>query len=87
MNTHALLRAELAEIAFTGPRARVATAAALSTGLAVLLALWLRVDNIWWAGISGFACSQAGRPASVSRAAYRIAGTLAGAIVGLLQRF
>lgn len=84
MKTHALLRAELAEITLTGPRARVATAAALSTGLAVLLALWLRLDNIWWAGISGFVCSQAGRPASVSKATFRVVGTLVGAVIGLL---
>ena len=84
MGMIALLREELAEIAFDGPRARFATAAALSTGLAVLLALWLRVDAVWWAGISGFACSQANRPASVSRATYRILGTLAGGAAGLL---
>ncbi len=84
MRAIALLREELAEIAFDGPRARIATAAALSTSLAVLLALWLRVDAVWWAGISGFACSQANRPASLSRATYRVLGTLLGGAVGLL---
>lgn len=78
-----LLRSELGEIAFSGPRARFATAAALSVMLAVLLALWLRLDNIWWAGITGFACSQADRAASASRATWRVVGTLIGAAIGL----
>jgi uncharacterized membrane protein YccC len=84
VDTLTSLQAELHDIAFTGPRARIATAAALSTGLAALLALWLRADYVWWAAISGFACSQTTRPASVSRAAQRIMGSVIGAAIGLL---
>lgn len=74
------LLADLAELRLSGPRARVATVAALSVGLAAVLAIWLRLDAPWWAGISAFICTQATRPASVTKAIDRIAGTILGAV-------
>jgi uncharacterized membrane protein YgaE (UPF0421/DUF939 family) len=76
------LRGELAELTLDGPRARQATMAALSVGLAVVVALALRLQDPWWAGISGFVCTQASQPQSLQKSGLRVAGTLAGAAVG-----
>ncbi len=78
------LRADLAEICFTGSQARQATITALSVCLSVLLALLLRMEIPWWAAISGFISVQATRPGSLRKATLRIAGTIAGATLGLL---
>jgi uncharacterized membrane protein YccC len=78
----AALGAELRDIRFSGPRARGCTAAASSVVLAVTLAQWAALDDVWWAGISGFMASQATRPASIERSLLRIAGTAAGAALG-----
>ncbi len=68
--------ADLAELRLSGPRARVATVAALSVGLGTVLAIWLRLDAPYWAALSAFVCTQATRPASLTKAAERVAGTL-----------
>lgn len=73
--------ADLAEQRFSGPRARVATIAAASVGLATVLAIGLRLDAPYWAALSGFVCTQATRPASVAKAAERVAATLLSAAV------
>jgi uncharacterized membrane protein YccC len=75
---------ELRTIAWTGPRARFATATTLSVALAAVAAIALRVDDVWWAAISGFMSSQTTRPASVERAGLRIIGTFAGASVAVV---
>jgi uncharacterized membrane protein YccC len=75
---------ELSEIRFGAPRARQCTIAACSVALSVNIAQWLHFDEVWWAGISGFICSQATLPASIERGILRIAGTAAGALVALL---
>jgi uncharacterized membrane protein YccC len=67
--------ADLAELSLSGPRARVATVAALSVGLGTSLAIWLRLDAPFWAALSAFVCTQGTRPASVTKAAERIVGT------------
>ena len=64
---------------FTGPRARYCARTALSVVLAVTLAQWASLDDVWWAGISGFMASQATRPASIQRSLLRIVGTAIGA--------
>jgi uncharacterized membrane protein YccC len=57
--------------------------ASLSVALSVTAALALRLDNPWWAGISGFVSVQATRPGSITRGILRITGTAIGAAVGL----
>ena len=76
--------ADLAELRFSGPRARVATIGAASVGLATVLAIGLRLDAPYWAALSGFVCTQATRPASVAKAAERVAATLLSAAVVFL---
>jgi len=73
------IRADLSELTLSGPRARVAAAAAMSVGLAVVVATWLRLDSPLWAATSAFFCTQATQPASFAKAAERIAGTILGA--------
>ena len=70
---------EVTEIGLTGRRARASTTAALSVVLAVVLAQWAALDDVWWAAFSGFMASQSTRPASIRRGALRIIGTVAGA--------
>jgi uncharacterized membrane protein YccC len=74
-----LIWAESRELTLTGPRARLALAAAVSVGVAILLALLLRLEAVFWAGISAFICIQANQPRSVQKGAHRILGTLLGA--------
>ena len=74
------VRGELAELSLSGPRLRQANIAALAVGLALVLALILRLNNPWWAGISAFMCVQASHPQSWQKGGMRIVGTLAGAI-------
>ncbi|TCL70387.1 FUSC family protein [Rhizobium sp. BK251] len=79
-----LLQAEMAEISFSGPRFVQANMAAISVGLAVVLALLLQLDDPWWAGISAFMCTQASQPQSLQKGALRIVGTLGGAAIGFV---
>ncbi len=81
------VRGELAELSLSGPRLRQANIAALAVGLALVLALILRLNNPWWAGISAFMCVQASHPQSWQRAGWRIVGTLAGAIASFFFFF
>jgi uncharacterized membrane protein YccC len=80
----AAIRDELTELPLSGPRARQATTAALAVGAAVILALMLRMDNPWWAGISAFMCTQASQPQSLQKGGLRIAGTIAGALLSFI---
>lgn len=75
---------ELKDLPLSGPRARQATAAALAVGATVILALMLRLDNPWWAGISAFMCTQASQPQSLQKGVLRIAGTIAGALLSFI---
>ena len=76
--------AELGELTVSGPRARVASAAALAVGVAILLALVLRLQDVFWAGISAFVCTQASQPQSLKKGLHRIIGTLLGATAALI---
>ena len=79
-----LVLAECFELTLTRPRARLALAAAFAVGAAILLALMLRLQNVYWAGISAFVCIQASQPQSVRKGLHRILGTVAGVALALL---
>jgi uncharacterized membrane protein YccC len=79
-----LVLAEFFELTLTGPRARLAVAAAFAVGAAILLALMLRLQDVYWAGISAFVCIQASQPQSVRKGLHRILGTVVGAALALL---
>lgn len=81
----ASVRAEFRDLTLRGPRARFSLATALGVGLAVVLALALRLDQPYWAGISAFVSSQPARPASVNKALSRMLGTALGAAAPLLM--
>jgi uncharacterized membrane protein YccC len=74
---------EIAELDRPGKRARLCLMASLSVALSVTAALALRLDNPWWAAISGFVSVQATRPGSITRGILRITGTAIGAGLGL----
>jgi uncharacterized membrane protein YccC len=78
-----LALAELFELTLSGPRARSALAAAFAVGAAILLALILRLQDVYWAGISAFVCIQASQPQSLRKGVHRIGGTLVGAALAL----
>lgn len=78
------IRAEFAELSFSGPRFRQANIGAVVVGLSILIALLLRLDDPWWAGISGFVCTQATHPQSLRKGALRILGTTVGAVAGFM---
>jgi uncharacterized membrane protein YccC len=75
---------ELTEMRLVGERGRISAATALAVTLATVLALAVNVDDVWWAAISAFMCSQATAPASVRRGILRILGTIAGAGLSLM---
>ncbi len=76
--------AELSQLAFTGARARLALAASVAVGAAIFLALILRLQDVYWAGISAFVCMQANQPQSTRKGLHRILGTVAGAAAALI---
>lgn len=63
-------------------RALFGIEALLSVALAVAVAHALHLTHTWWAALSGFAVMQTAFAASLQRAAYRIVGTIAGALLG-----
>ncbi len=75
---------ELGELHVPGARRDMCLMATLSVVISVLAAVWLRLDNVWWAGISGFMSVQATRPGSLQRGVLRIVGTAVGAGLALL---
>ncbi|PPQ35281.1 FUSC family protein [Rhodopila globiformis] len=78
------LRQELAELHLLSDRGPRCTMTAVSVALAVMLALMLRLQDAWWAGISGFVSMQATAPASLQRGVLRIMGTFVGAGASVL---
>jgi uncharacterized membrane protein YccC len=81
----ASVRAEFQELTLRGPRARFSLTTALGVGLAVVLALTLRLDQPYWAGISAFVCSQPSRQMLLNKASNRILGTALGAGAALVM--
>jgi uncharacterized membrane protein YccC len=73
---------EIAELHRPGKRARLCLMASLSVALSVAAALALRLDDPWWAAISGFISVQVSRPGSIKRGVLRITGTAVGAALG-----
>jgi len=67
-----------------GPQTNAAVRTALSGVVSLLVALWLHLDNPWWAAITGFVVVQQNPSATLSRAVDRATGTIAGALVGYL---
>ena len=84
LNAVTALARELAEIQFSGPRARQASIAALVVAVSVGVACAMHLPEVWWAAISGFISTQATRPASIKKALLRIVGTMAGAALALV---
>ncbi len=80
----AALRHEFLEIRLAGERARQCAMTALAVALAIIMALALRVDAVWWAAISAFVSTQATAPAALRRGALRIVGTAAGAALAVV---
>ncbi len=78
------LAAELRSFNFRGLRGMEATEAALSVSLAVLAALALHSDDPWWAGISAFMVTRASLAVALSRGVMRVAGSIAGAAIGVI---
>ncbi|MBV8934756.1 MAG: FUSC family protein [Alphaproteobacteria bacterium] len=78
------LASELRLLAFRGPRGLEALEAALSVTLAVLAALAVHSDNPWWAGISAFMVTRASLAVALSRGVMRVAGSIAGAAIGVI---
>src|SRR5947208_7149623 len=78
------LATELRSLEWRGARGLEAREAAASVTLAVLAALVLHADEPWWAGISAFMVTRASPSVAVSRGIMRIAGSMAGALVGLI---
>ncbi len=74
---------ELRGVRWRGTRAREACKAALSVMLAVLLARALCLDDLWWAAFSGYLVTRAGFDETFRRGAYRVGGTVLGAISAL----
>src|SRR5271169_277319 len=78
------LATELRSLEWRGPRGLEAAEAAASVTLAVLAALALHSDEPWWAGITAFQVTRASPSLAVSRAVMRLAGSIIGALVGLV---
>ena len=78
------LRQELAELRRPGPRVRICAMTSIAVLGSVLLALALHLDSPWWAGISGYMCTQASEASSVQKGVLRCVGTIAGAVLGFL---
>jgi uncharacterized membrane protein YccC len=75
---------ELRSLQLRGARGLEAAEAAASVTLAVLAALALHSGEPWWAGITAFMVTRASPSLAVSRGVMRIAGSIVGAIAGLV---
>ena len=75
---------ELRALTLHGPRAREPLKAVLSVLLAVTVAALLRLDDLSWAAFSGYMVMRADIAESIPRGMMRIAGTVGGALAGLL---
>ncbi|PYE87203.1 FUSC family protein [Phyllobacterium leguminum] len=80
----ASLEAEWRALSFSIAHAHVHTAirGTLAALLAILLALWLRLDNPWWAGITALVIGQSDVAATLARSLDRALGTIIGAFAG-----
>lgn len=76
---------ELGELGTDPARARLCLVAALTVPLATVMALWLEVESVWWAAISGYMTIMSSGAASVRKGLLRMAGTIGGAAVGFIM--
>src|SRR5262245_12680559 len=76
---------ELLELGEDPVRTRQGLVAACSVVLATVLALLLEVQSPWWAAISGFMSLMSTGGGSVRRGLLRMAGTVAGALLGFIM--
>ena len=65
---------ELREVAAPGARGRHGLMVAAAVPLAVVMALALRLEFVWWAGITAFMTTMAGGTATVRRVVLRLVG-------------
>ncbi|WP_249128660.1 FUSC family protein [Bradyrhizobium lablabi] len=79
----ALVR-ELKSLELRGPRAREAAKTVFSVLAAVAAATVLNLDDLSWAAFSGYMVMRGSFAETLPRAIMRIAGTVAGALLGLL---
>jgi uncharacterized membrane protein YccC len=75
---------ELGELGSDPARARLCLVAAITVPLATTMALWLEVESVWWAAISGYMTIMASGAASIRKGLLRMAGTIGGAAVGFI---
>jgi len=75
---------ELGELIHDTSRWRQCLMAALVVPLAITCALALRLDSVWWAGISAFVTVLATGSASLKRGLVRIGATTVGVIVAFI---
>ena len=73
---------ELGELGSDPARTRLCLVAALTVPLATTMALWLEVESVWWAAISGYMTIMASGAASIRKGLLRMVGTIGGAAVG-----
>jgi len=73
---------EMGQLSLSGPRTNAAVRTMLSGVLSLLVALWLHLDNPWWAAITGFSIIQQNAAATLSRSVDRALGTIVGALIG-----
>ncbi|CAN5368632.1 hypothetical protein BH10PSE6_BH10PSE6_29920 [soil metagenome] len=75
---------EIGDLASDTTRWRQCLMAALVVPLAITMALWLELDSVWWAGISGFMTVLATGSASLHRGLTRIGATFIGVVVAFV---
>jgi uncharacterized membrane protein YccC len=75
---------ELGELGTDPARTRLCLVAAITVPLATTMALWLEVESVWWAAISGYMTIMASGAASIRKGLLRLAGTIGGAAVGFI---
>jgi len=78
------LATELGSLDWRGARGLEAAEAAASVTLGVLGALAVHSGEPWWAGITAFMVTRASPSLAVSRAVMRVAGSIVGAVAGLV---
>lgn len=78
------VRDEITRIGPAAPQARQAGSAAAAVLLATICAQWLHLEQPAWAAVSAFMITQATAPAAWRRGLLRLAGTAAGAALGVL---
>lgn len=76
---------EIGDLGQDGRRSRQALLAATVVPIAVTLALLLRVDDAWWAAISGYVTVLATGAASLQRGILRLGGTVVGAAIAFVM--